>query len=197
MTTWFLALVSAFVAVFVLELPDKTTALTLVLTTRYRSAPVIAGAAVAFTLQAVIAVALGSALTLLPERLVAGAVALIFGIGAFLLFKESFDHDEEEGGAAARQSVPFGRAALASFGALFAAEWGDASQLAAVGAAAKYAEPTAVVLGTFLALMCVTLLAVAVGRRIRDRIPAHWVQRGAGVVFAAFALIAAYQAIVG
>lgn len=200
MATWFLALAMAFVAVFVLELPDKTTAITLVLTTRFRAAPVVAGAAVAFALQAVIAVGLGSALTLLPERVVAAAVALVFGVGAFLLFRESMaeeESDEADGARSGGRVASFRRSALTSFGALFAAEWGDASQLAAVGVAAKYAQPSAVVLGTFLALMSVTVLAVLVGRKIRDRVPAHWVQRGAGVVFAVFAAVAAWQALVG
>ncbi|MCP2164365.1 TMEM165/GDT1 family protein [Goodfellowiella coeruleoviolacea] len=201
MASWLLALVTAFGAVFVLELPDKTTALTLVLTTRFHALPVVAGAAVAFTLQSIIAVGLGSAITLLPERLVAAAVAVLFGVGAFLLFREGFSRqDSDELGdqaASARPTASFLRAALTSFGMLFAAEWGDASQLAAVGVAARYAQPVAVMLGTWLALMAVTGLAVLVGRKIRSRVPAHWVQRGAGVVFGAFALVALVQAVLG
>ncbi|SHE67374.1 TMEM165/GDT1 family protein [Streptoalloteichus hindustanus] len=202
MASWMLALVTAFGAVFLLELPDKTTALTLVLTGRYPALPVIAGSSVAFALQSVIAVAFGSVLTLLPGRLVAIAVALVFGIGAVLLLREGFGGPDEDGEDAEagdtgppRTATTFWRAALTSFGALFAAEWGDASQLAAVGVAARYAEPVAVVVGAFLALMSVTLLAVLVGRAIRDRVPAHLVQRGAGFVFAAFALVATYQAV--
>ncbi len=200
MASWFLALVTAFGLVFLLELPDKTTALTLVLTTRFRPMPVRAGAAVAFAFQAVIAVALGSAIALLPNRLVAGAVFLIFGIGAFLLFREGFakdDTDEADGSGAGKQPATFRRAALTSFGTLFAAEFGDASQLAAVGVAARFAQPTAVVLGTFLALMVVSGLAVFIGSKISRRVPAHLINRGAGFVFAAFALIALWQAVFG
>ncbi|PRY46012.1 TMEM165/GDT1 family protein [Umezawaea tangerina] len=200
MASWFLALVTAFGLVFLLELPDKTTALTLVLTTRFRPMPVLAGAAVAFAFQAVIAVALGSAIALLPNRLVAGAVFLIFGIGAFLLFREGFakdDTDEADGSGAGKQPATFRRAALTSFGTLFAAEFGDASQLAAVGVAARFAQPTAVVLGTFLALMVVSGLAVFIGSKISRRVPAHLINRGAGFVFAAFALIALWQAVFG
>ncbi|MCP2262574.1 putative Ca2+/H+ antiporter, TMEM165/GDT1 family [Streptoalloteichus tenebrarius] len=198
MASWLLALVTAFGAVFLLELPDKTTALTLVLTGRFPALPVIAGSSVAFALQSVIAVAFGSVLTLLPGRLVAVAVAVVFGIGAVMLLREGFgapEADEADDTGPPRAATTFWRAALTSFGALFAAEWGDASQLAAVGVAARYAEPVAVVVGSFLALMSVTLLAVLVGRAIRDRVPAHLVQRGAGFVFAAFALVATYQAV--
>lgn len=200
MATWFLALVTAFGLVFLLELPDKTTALTLVLTTRFRPLPVLAGAGVAFALQAVIAVALGSAIALLPGRLVAAVVFLIFGIGAFLLFREGFandDTDEADGSGAGTQAATFRRAALTSFGTLFAAEFGDASQLAAVGVAARFAQPSAVVLGTFLALMAVSVLAVFIGSKLSRRVPAHLINRGAGFVFAAFALIALWQAVAG
>lgn len=195
---WLLAFVSAYGAVFLLELPDKTTALTLVLSSRFRSRPVLAGAALAFALQSVIAVALGSAITLLPERIVAGAIAIIFAVGAFLLLRESLESDTDEAdgaGPSARDLVPFARAAMISFGTLFLTEWGDASQVTAIGVAAKYASPIAVGLGTFLALMSVTALALLVGRKLRDKVPAHFIQRGAAVVFCVFALIAGYEAI--
>jgi putative Ca2+/H+ antiporter (TMEM165/GDT1 family) len=132
--------------------------------------------------------------------LVAAAVALLFGIGAFLLFKEGFskeDTDEADGYGGGKAPVSFRRAALTSFGTLFAAEFGDASQLAAVGVAARYAQPTAVVLGTFLALMSVTALAVFIGSKLSRRVPAHLVNRGAGVVFSVFALIALWQLVTG
>jgi putative Ca2+/H+ antiporter (TMEM165/GDT1 family) len=194
---WLLAFVSAYVAVFLLELPDKTTALTLVLSSRFRSRPVLAGAAVAFALQAVIAVALGSAIRLLPERVVAGSIAVLFGVGAILLLRESLSNDSDEADAAAstRAGTPFLRAAAISFGTLFLTEWGDASQVTAIGVAARYATPVAVGLGTFLALMSVTVIALLVGRKLRARVPAHFIQRGAAIVFGVFASLAAWQAV--
>jgi putative Ca2+/H+ antiporter (TMEM165/GDT1 family) len=195
---WLLAFVSAYVAVFLLELPDKTTALTLVLSSRFRGRPVLIGAGIAFALQSVIAVALGSAITLLPERVVAGAIAVLFALGAVLLVRESLETDGDEadgGGGAKRAAVPFVRAAMISFGTLFLTEWGDASQVTAIGVAARYANPVAVGIGTFLALMSVTVLALLVGRKLRARVPAHFIQRGAAVVFTVFALVAAWTAI--
>lgn len=193
---WMLAFVSAYGAVFLLELPDKTTALTLVLSSRFRSRPVLAGATIAFALQAVIAVALGSAITLLPERVVAGAIAVLFGVGAILLLRESLAADDElDAASSARAGVRFGRAALISFGTLFLTEWGDASQVTAIGVAARYANPIAVGIGTFLALMSVTVIALLVGRKLRSRVPAHLIQRGAAAAFGVFALLAAWQAI--
>lgn len=195
---WLLAFVSAYGAVFLLELPDKTTALTLVLSNRFRGKAVLLGAGIAFALQAVIAVALGSAITLLPERVVAAAIAVLFGVGAFLLWRESRESDTDEAdgaGPAKRDAVPFPRAAMISFGTLFLTEWGDASQVTAIGVAARYASPVAVGIGTFLALMSVTVLALVVGRKLRAKVPAHLIQRGAAAVFAVFALLALWQAI--
>ncbi|MFC4854760.1 TMEM165/GDT1 family protein [Actinophytocola glycyrrhizae] len=195
---WLLAFVSAYGAVFLLELPDKTTALTLVLSSRFRSRAVLLGAGVAFALQAVVAVALGSAITLLPDRVVAAAIAVLFGVGAFLLLRESLETDTgaaDGAGPAKRDATPFPRAAMISFGTLFLTEWGDASQITAIGVAARYATPVAVGLGTFLALMSVTVLALLVGRKLRAKVPAHVIQRGAAAVFAVFAVIALWQAI--
>jgi putative Ca2+/H+ antiporter (TMEM165/GDT1 family) len=66
----------------------------------------------------------------------------------------------------------------------------------AIGVAARYATPVAVGLGTFLALMSVTVIALLVGRKLRARVPAHFIQRGAAIVFGVFAVLAAWQAIV-
>jgi putative Ca2+/H+ antiporter (TMEM165/GDT1 family) len=84
---------------------------------------------------------------------------------------------------------------MVSFGTLFLTEWGDASQVTAIGVAARYANPVAVGVGTFLALMSVTVLALLVGRKLRAKVPAHMIQRGAAAVFAVFALLALWQAI--
>ena len=200
MGQWIAALATSYGAVFLLELPDKTTALTLVLTTRLRPAAVLAGSAVAFALQAAIAVALGGTITLLPDRLVSAVVAVVFGVGAWMLLREGFARTPDDGlenATGVRSAHSFRRAALTSFTMLFLAEWGDSSQLAAVGVAARYEQPLAVGLGTFLALMCVTMLALFVGTKLCSRVPAALIHRVAGIVFAAFAALALWQVIVG
>jgi putative Ca2+/H+ antiporter (TMEM165/GDT1 family) len=188
---------STFGVVLAVELPDKTLVATLVLTTRYRPWPVFLGVAVAFAVQCVIAVAFGSVLTLLPPRLIAAVVAVLFGIGAFLLLRDSFDTETADAASTAGDQVSFWRAALTSFGVLFAAEWGDASQLAGAALTARYNAPLAVGLGSWLALISVAGIAVLIGRKVVNRIPAHLIRRVAGGVFAIFALIAAVEAIRG
>lgn len=193
-----LALATTFAVIFLAELPDKTMVATLVLTTRYRAWPVFLGVISAFAVQCVVAVAFGSVLTLLPDRLVAAVVAVLFGVGAFLLLREGFSHDgETEQDASTQVSASFWRSAITSFGVLFAAEWGDASQLATAGLTARFGSPIAVGLGAWLALTAVAGIAVLVGRRIAGRIPTHLIQRVAGFVFAAFTAVALWTAIVG
>ena len=73
---------------------------------------------------------------------------------------------------------------------LFAAEWGDASQLATAGMAARYDAPVAVGLGALLALVAIAALAVVAGRVVVKYVPIRWIQRGAAVLFGLFAVLA-------
>ncbi|MFD9892088.1 TMEM165/GDT1 family protein [Amycolatopsis sp. NPDC059027] len=196
MSTTALAFLSAFGLVLAVELPDKTLVATLVLTTRFRAWPVFAGVCAAFAVQCVVAVAFGSVLTLLPDTVVALVVAAMFGVGAFMLLREGF-REGTDGGEDASRSGPaplsFLRSAITSFGVLFAAEWGDASQLATASVAAKLASPIAVGLGAFVALVSVAGLAVFIGAKIRSRIRPRLIQRCAGFVFAGFAVLSLAQ----
>ena len=196
MTPAMLALISAFGLVLAVELPDKTLVATLVLTTRFRAWPVFAGVGVAFALQCVIAVAFGSVLALLPETVMSLIVAGMFGLGAFMLLREGFSEADEAGEDASRSGplpLSFMRSALTSFGVLFAAEWGDASQLATASLAARIGNPVAVGLGSFAALIVVAGLAVFIGAKLRSRIRPKLIQRGAGFAFAGFAVFALVQ----
>ena len=197
MSTALLALASTFALVLAVELPDKTLVATLVLTTRFRAWPVFAGVGVAFATQCLIAVLFGRALTMLPEGLVAAVVAALFGFGAFMLLREGFSAEKDAGEDAARSGpgpVSFLRSAATSFGVLFAAEWGDASQLATAGLTARYGEPLAVGAGAFLALVTVAAVAVFIGHKARTRIRPKLLQRVAGFAFAAFTLFAIWHA---
>ncbi|HEY0636106.1 MAG TPA: TMEM165/GDT1 family protein [Pseudonocardiaceae bacterium] len=189
----------AFALVLPVELPDKTLVATMLLATRYRPGPVLLGVCAAFAVQCVLAVAFGSVLTLLPERVVAGVVAVLFAAGAAVLLRESFRADppssDEDGDAVGGRAVPAMRAAGISFGVLFAAEFGDASQLATAALTARYGAPLSVGLGAWLALALIATVAVLVGGRLGDRLPRRLLQRVSGVVFLTFALVAAWEAL--
>jgi Ca2+/H+ antiporter, TMEM165/GDT1 family len=183
--------------VLLVELPDKTLVATLVLSTRYRPRPVLLGVAVAFAVQSVVAVTAGGLLHLLPQRALETAVAVLFGMGAALLLHEGFSEPEhiDIDEHAARAAAPFRRVVLTSFGVIFAAEWGDASQLVTAALAARLGRPVAVGLGAWVALTVVAAIAVIAGRLIVRRVPVRTVHRVAGVLFAVFAVIAAVSAV--
>ncbi len=189
----------AFGAILLVELPDKTLIATLVLSTKYRPRPVLVGVACAFAIQCVLAVTAGGLLHLLPHRILEAIVAVLFAVGAFLLFRESVSDEEDdiEDETPAAVSLSNRRIFGISFGVLFAAEWGDASQLATAGLVARYGQPVAIGLGAFLALVGVAVLAVLAGKAILRKVPLELVHRIAAGLFAVFAIVAGVAAIRG
>lgn len=164
-----------FAAIFVVELPDKTFIATLVMSTKFRPLLVWIGVALAFALQTGIAVALGKAASFLPDEVVQVAAATMFLIGAVLLLREARSADAEEAQTeeeyAARAGAATGaRVVLTAFLVLFAAEWGDLSQLLTLSLVAKYDDPLSVFLGAWGALLAVSGLAVIVGRVLLDHV---------------------------
>jgi putative Ca2+/H+ antiporter (TMEM165/GDT1 family) len=165
------ALVTAFVLVVPVELPDKTFVATLVLATRYSPGPVWLGVTLAFGVQCLVAVAAGRLISLLPQRPVHLVAAGLFAVGAVLLVRSAGraaaeEHEREEEferkvGDTKRSGV---RAALASFGVLFVAEWGDLSQLLTAGLVAQGRQPLGVFAGSWAALALISLAAVLLGR---------------------------------
>jgi Ca2+/H+ antiporter, TMEM165/GDT1 family len=187
---------AAFVLILPVELPDKTLFATLVLATRFPPLPVFVGVGAAFGLQVAIAVTAGSLLSLLPGALVSAVVAVLFLVGALLLLREARKGaEDEEAAAQARENTSFVRAAAISFGVLFAAEWGDLSQLATAGLAARYAEPLSVFVGAWAALLVISGLAAFLGRKLADRLPVVLLHRIAAVLFLLFAIVAAVETV--
>lgn len=166
----------AFGAIFVVELPDKTFIATLVMSTKMRPLFVWIGVGLAFLLQTGIAVGLGKAASFLPEQLIQTVAALLFVVGAVILFREARSADDEEADqeeeyAAKADPAAHGfRVVATSFLVLFAAEWGDLSQLLTISLVAKYDDALSVFLGAWGALLAVSGLAVIVGRLLLQRI---------------------------
>ena len=164
-----------FGAIFLVELPDKTFIATLVLSTKFRPLLVWIGVGLAFAAQTLIAVGLGKAAAQLPVDWVRLGAAAMFLVGAVLLFREARGADAAENDTeqeyAARAGTP--RSGLAAIGTsflvLFAAEWGDLSQLLTLSLVAKYNDPVSVFVGAWGALLAVSGLAVVVGRVLLSR----------------------------
>jgi putative Ca2+/H+ antiporter (TMEM165/GDT1 family) len=157
---------------------------------------VFTGVGLAFAVQSLIAVTAGSLLTLLPDAVVSAIVAVLFLIGALVLFRSirsAAEEEEDIGDAPAHPS--FLKAASISFGVLFAAEWGDLSQLATAGLAARYNSPVSVFLGSWAALLVVSVLAVFLGKKLADRLPIPLIRLVAAILFTVFAVIAGVETI--
>lgn len=166
----------AFGTIFVVELPDKTFLATLVLSTKYRPLFVWIGVGLAFALQTLIAVGLGKAAGLLPQDLVQGVATVLFLVGAVLLIREARSHTPDADGSefAERAKPATGlRSIGASFLVLFAAEWGDLSQVLTLSLVARYDDPVSVYVGALGALLLVSGLAVIAGRTLLRFIPIH------------------------
>jgi Ca2+/H+ antiporter, TMEM165/GDT1 family len=191
---------TVFGLVFVAELPDKTAVAGLVLGARFPVRWVFAGIAAAFLVHVVIAVAAGSLLSLLPHRPVEAVVALLFLLGAVLIWREGMEAEEAQDEAAA-DAVPdtagFARVAALGFGVIFLAEWGDLTQILTANLAAKYHDPLSVGLGALLGLWAVGALALAGGKTLLAVLPMKWITRVAAAVMVALSIYSLVESVRG
>ena len=176
---------TTFAVIALAELPDKTALASLVLGTRYRTAPVLCGIAAGFAVQVVLAVAAGSLLRLLPHRLLQVVVAALFLAGAAVLI---FGHKRgEEAVEETRRTDRFWPAAWASFAVVVVAEFGDLTQVLIANLVARYHDPIAVGVAALVAMWAVSACAVIGGKALLRLVPVTLVTRAAAVVMIALA----------
>ncbi|MGH3497917.1 MAG: TMEM165/GDT1 family protein [Nocardioidaceae bacterium] len=194
---------AVFGAIFVVELPDKTFVATLVLATRYRPLAVWLGVGAAFGIQTMIAVTAGQLIGYLPGWTVHTVSLLIFLAGALLLVRSAPGAAEQERRQEAeyeRASVgprSFLRAISASFLVIFAAEWGDLSQLLTVSFVGRNGNPFSVLIGAWAALLVVSALAALAGRTLLAHMRLALVHYAGAAVCLAFAAWTAYALATG
>jgi Ca2+/H+ antiporter, TMEM165/GDT1 family len=192
---WHLVLLS-FLLIFPVELPDKTFVAALVLSTRYAAMAVWVGVGLAFGVQSAVAVTAGQLVSLLPHVVIEVISTVMFLAGAFILIRSAPSADAEEKeqeeefeeeveASAARTGL---RAMVASFLLIFAAEWGDLSQLLTLNLTAKYGHPFSIFVGSWLALLVVSGIAVITGRILLRYVRLSILHYIAGVVCLAFAV---------
>jgi putative Ca2+/H+ antiporter (TMEM165/GDT1 family) len=174
---------SVFAFIFVAELPDKTALASVVLATRHRPLPVFLGAALALAVQSVVAVAAGGLFALLPAKVVHIGAGVLFLVSAIFMWRrkeeaeEGFKDDSPEGGG-------FFKPLWLAFGVVFVAEWGDLTQLATAGFAARYHARLTIFCAATLALWAVAALAVLIGNRAAKILDPKLTQKVAAVLFA-------------
>jgi putative Ca2+/H+ antiporter (TMEM165/GDT1 family) len=204
-------LFTTFGLIFIGELPDKTAIASLVLGTRYPWLWAFTGIAAAFLTHVLIAVTAGSLISLAPHRVVEAVVGVIFLVGAFILWREGDEDEEEieseleselEGELAADSgeqapSVGFWKVASLGYGVIFLAEWGDITQILTANLAAKYHDPLSVAVGATLALWAVGLIAILGGKTLLKVLPIKWITRVAAVIMIGFGIYSLVNAITG
>jgi Ca2+/H+ antiporter, TMEM165/GDT1 family len=176
---------TVFVVIFVAELPDKTAIAALVLATRYKPLPVFFGAALALTVQSIIAIAAGGLLALLPARPVHVGAGVLFLVSAAVMWhrkgEDSVEPRKNTESAAAPSCL---RMLVSAFGVVFVAEWGDLTQLGTAALAARYRSPVIVFCSATLALWTVTAIAVLIGNRAGALMDPNVTKRVAAAIFA-------------
>lgn len=185
-------ILSTFGVIFVAELPDKTALATLLLATRHRSRDVILGSALAFLVQTLVAVVAGRLLQYLPAQPIQIASGLGFLVFAILAIRRK---DEEENQAISeKRSRPVW---ITTFLVVFAAEWGDLTQLATAALVARGGDPWSVGIGAVAALWTVTVLAAYSGQHIARWLPVRVLNLVGGGLFALIGLAILYKAVMG
>jgi putative Ca2+/H+ antiporter (TMEM165/GDT1 family) len=173
---------STFAVIFVAELPDKTALAALIMATRNRPLGIFLGAAAAFVIQSIVAVAFGSALNLLPPRTVETGAGILFLLLAGWMWIRRREADSDLALRDGQGSLA--RTAWMSFGVIFVAEWGDLTQLATATLCARYGNPITILVSAIVALWAVTALAVLLGSRIKWLVRPNLVKATAALVLA-------------
>jgi len=188
---------AVFAVIFIGELPDKTMFASLVMSTRGHPFAVWLGSAGAFLVHVVIATTLGTVLFhLLAPRVVDAVVAVIFLVGAGIVTDEAIREYKRKDDPEPPPPPPRpGRTAVTAFAVIFAAEWGDLTQLLTANLAAHYHDPLSVATGATLALWAVSAIAVTGGRWLSSVIDAVAIRIGTAVLLAGLGAYTAWIAL--
>ena len=156
-------ILAAFAVVFLAELGDKTQLVALTLAGRYPTATVLAALGAAILVLQTLSVTAGALISrVLPDRAIAVGAGLLF-LGFAVWTWRSTEDDDEDALDAARHA---GLAGVAV--AFFLAELGDKTMLTTAGLAADRG-PVPVWVGSALAMLAATALAVVAGKALVRR----------------------------
>jgi putative Ca2+/H+ antiporter (TMEM165/GDT1 family) len=185
-----------FSAIFLAELPDKTMIATLLLSTHFhRRLPVWFGVTFGYAVHVLLAVIFGTALSQLPKTPIHVVVGLLFLTGGVMTWRagSSADHDETAKWSASMSNA---RVVWTAASVILVAEFGDLTQLATAGFAARFDDPIAVGFGSIAALSSVSGLAVLAGGWLQKKVPLNKIQRAAAVLFVLIGIVTIVSAAV-
>ncbi|HYL73856.1 MAG TPA: TMEM165/GDT1 family protein [Bryobacteraceae bacterium] len=146
---------------------DKSIYTVTSLSLRFRAGVVLAAITIAFAAKMLAAVLLAKIIVQFHSQWTDILSAVAFFLSAlFIWFQEP-----EPIGPDRRVNAGWWSAAIVSFASVFLTEWGDPGQIAVAALAVKCNSLTATWLGGTLAMATKGALAIAVGTKLRDRLP--------------------------
>jgi putative Ca2+/H+ antiporter (TMEM165/GDT1 family) len=171
-----------FLSVFLAELPDKTSLLVMSLAPR-RKRLVWAAASAALVAQTALAVAAGQVLTRMnPTAVRIAEAALLLGFAAWLGVRPAAADDEAE--VAGRMGA-HRKLFLSAFLAVFAAEFGDLTQIAVLSWSTRLGTPMLVFLVGSAALVSAAYVSASAGVLLRRLLSAQTIARMGAATMAA------------
>ncbi len=178
-----------FLMIAIAELGDKTQLTMLTLSAKFDEPyKIFAGGMLAFLLVDGVAVIFGSLLASYISisflHLASGLIFLAFGAAMYL------SKDEND------QKISAKSAFLSSFMIIFIAELGDKTQIASLFFAAQF-SPIIVLAAIMLALASVSLVAIFIGSKIKDKIEPRKIKIIASVIFILFGAFGIYSFLTG
>lgn len=170
------------IAVGLAELGDKTQLSILVLSSKTtKHLHLFLGVTLAFLIVDGIAVLVGGFITTIIStnllKAVSGSLFIFFGV---LMVREAIR--SKDGKMKRERSQYLNTPFLSGFLLVFLTEWGDKTQLAAAVFATRY-NPILVFIGTMIALLLLSLLAIFLGRLIANKIDRTLMTKIAGIIF--------------
>ncbi len=174
------AALTAFVAVFLAEIGDKTQLVSLSMACRYPPLQVLGGAMAALALVVGMGVGAGAfILAIIPHSLITITSGLMFiVIGAFTYFKK----EQKSSQCTARTGF------MQTMIMIFIAEFGDKSQLAALFLVTGLGYPLAVFTGAMLAMLLNHALAIYLGSRFLARLDPRIIKMSTAALFVVIGL---------
>lgn len=185
-------LLSAFSFIFFAALPGRTTFLMILMAAKRRPWALFWGAVLAFAAQSVISVGMGTLFSSFKPWVIQFSAGVLFLYFAVKFWRESrhaghLDHED----AGAENSL------RATFLIIFAAEWGDVSQVAIASFSARHLERGIVLVSALAALWTIVVVAIVLGTSLAKVIRPSKIQLAAAVGFAvtgSYLIIIAFQA---
>lgn len=172
----------ALTVIFLAELGDKSQLMVMVFATRFPVHAVLAGITAATMFIHGVSVGIGAVVgAAIPERTMSLLAAAAFvGFGLWALRPEPPDDDPAENVSPAGGSAL--RCAVAVAGSVVLAELGDKTMLATATLGANQ-HPIPTWLGASVGMVAADALAIAIGRKLGERLPQRALRIGSAVAF--------------